>query len=65
MKTLYRHFFRLADGRSFEVAPTECRRTLDRRGDWENPQLVWEIKEGMIWQRYWPEEVVEWKLLSQ
>ncbi len=57
-----RHVFKLVDGTTIECARHEAQRTLDRRGSWEPPQVVWEIKSGSVWRRIWPEEIVSWKI---
>lgn len=57
----FKYIFKLTNGETLLVGPHDARRVMDRRGEWENPQVVWEICQESIWVRYWPEEIVEWR----
>lgn len=57
--------FWLTDGSVINVRPDEYRAVLDRRGDWEPPQRVWEILVGgMVVKRLWPEQILKWDLVE-
>lgn len=55
--------FKLADGTVLTCMPGDYQAVLDRRGNWEPPQRVWEIMvAGHVVRRLWPEHVVSWDL---
>jgi hypothetical protein len=57
--------FWLTDGSVINVTPDEYRAVLDRRGDWEEPQRVWEILVGgIVVKRLWPEQILKWDLVE-
>lgn len=57
--------FKLTDGTTLTCMPGDYRATLDRRGNHEPPQRVWEILvAGHVVKRLWPEHVVSWDLVE-
>lgn len=56
----FRYVFKLRDGETIIASPKEARRTLDRRHDDAEPELVWEIQVRGVWRNFWPEDIAEW-----
>lgn len=53
--------FKLTDGTVITCMPGDWRSVLDRRGNWEPPQRVFEILvAGHVVKRLWPEHVIDW-----
>lgn len=58
----YRHVFVLNNGETIIVPQRDAVRVLDRRGEWEQPQVCWEITlpSGVV-RKVWPEELSSWE----
>lgn len=55
--------FWLAEGGTMTCMPGDYRAVIDQRGDWEQPQRVWEILvAGHVVRRLWPEQVLNWEM---
>lgn len=61
-KLEYRHVFQLVDGETIICLRQEAKRTMDRRGAYESPKVVWEVISNGVTRRLWPEEIVSWSL---
>lgn len=53
--------FRLRGGEVLHVPFRDAQRVIDRRGDWESPQVVWEVFTKGVLRRLWPEDVFSWE----
>lgn len=62
MSNKMKAIFKLADGTVLTCMPGDYRAVLDRRGNWEKPQRVFEIMvSGHVVRRLWPEHILEWE----
>lgn len=55
----FRYVFKMRDGEAIIASPKEVRRTLDKRNDDTEPELVWEIQVNGVWRTYWDSSDVE------
>lgn len=61
-RRLFKTTLWLTDGSVIHCMPGECRAVLDKRGDWEEPQRVFEIiVGGYIVRRLWPEQIFKYE----
>lgn len=63
LQPLYRHVFRLTNGKTLICAPRDAIRTVDRRSDQAPAETVWEVTSpaGIV-HRLWPEDIVSWNV---
>lgn len=55
--------FHLVDGTTITCMPGDYRAVMDRRGDFEEPQRVWEILvAGHVMRQLWPEQIDSWEM---
>ena len=55
-----RHVFKLRDGSVLILPREDAKRIVDRRGGMT--QTIWEVKDGPLWRRLWPEEIESWNV---
>jgi hypothetical protein len=55
----FRWKFKLVDGTSLILGPSYVTKVIDRRGEWEQPRLVYEVNVNGIIRRLWPEDIAD------
>lgn len=53
----YRYVFRLAAGGVITAHPRDAIRVIDKRHEQAPPVTVWEVKDGGVVRRLWPEDI--------
>jgi hypothetical protein len=59
----FRWQIKTADGETIVAAPSEVERVIDRRGEWEKPRVVYEVKINGIIRRLWPEDITNMDMI--